>query len=135
MTWPEPPPRLRAGLALPLVSLVFGLALLGTPERNRDQVAYAQTVLSPLGSSRIEVAAQPPHVEELDASKQTAPIANAKNVRCATCHQGQLLCEAKSSPPIRDAIVWKAGNSIDWARSRRRIWANGHGLIMGFMFH
>jgi hypothetical protein len=135
MTWPEPQPRLCAGLVLPLVILVFAFALLGTPERNRGQVAHAQTPLPPLRSSRTEVAAQPPHVEELDASKQTAPIANAKNVGCATCHQGQLLCETKSSPPIRDAIVWKAGNSIDWARSRRRIWANGHGLIMRFMFH
>jgi hypothetical protein len=89
MTWPEPQPRLCAGLVLPPVILVFAFALLGTPERNRGQVAHAQTPLPPLRSSRTEVAAQAPRVEDLDASKQTASMADAKSARCVTCHQGQ----------------------------------------------
>jgi hypothetical protein len=90
MNWPEPPPRLCASLALPLVVLVFGFVLLGTPERNRGQVAHAQAPLPPLRANRIEAAAQPlPHVEDSDTSKQTTLMADAKSAGCVTCHQGQ----------------------------------------------
>ncbi len=128
MTRPEPSPRLRAGVALPLVVLIFGFVLFGTPDRDRGQLVRAQTP-QPLSRSaapqRVAVGESYPsplQLEGLDLSKQSSEMAAAKSTGCVQCHRGQHEPHGKPETVRLGCVDCHGGNSNTPDQRLAHVW-------------